>query len=133
MSYTGTQVYFPASTSADVVRAVLATRFADAKLTGPDSGLRLAFDDTKVIRVSRDDSSDVREEAQWHGAKAEPVIRDALARATQRYVIVPDDPRVDPDDVYNELLLVFEVLRGMPGAVGSDPFDGALYLDNPAQ
>ena len=128
MSYSGTQVYFPRSTSLGAIRDVLASRFPEAKLTANGGNFTLAFDGVKVIRVTQDAASHVPDEAKWHGEKAtDDATRAALHRAAYRVEIVPADPRADFDDMYNELLFVFEVLRDMPDAVGADPFDGALY------
>ncbi|MCY0987714.1 hypothetical protein OV203_11300 [Nannocystis sp. ILAH1] len=127
MSYSGTQVYFPPSTSFDAIGTALTTRFPLATRTASGSQVVLSFGGVKVVRVAHEAYDYVAEEAQWLGTNAAPDIRDALARATHRVVITPDDPAADPDDLYNELLSVFEALYAMPDAVGADPFDGSLH------
>ena len=127
MSYTGTQVYYPPSTTLDMIRDVLASRFPEALLSPRGDGLTLAFDARKVVFVSRDAADHVPEEARWLGERADAVTRSALEAATYRVEIFPKDPSADPDDMYDELLGVFEALHAMEGAVGADPFDGALY------
>jgi hypothetical protein len=128
VSYTGTQVYFPPSTSFDAVRDTLAKRVRSATLSASGGIIRLAFGGTKLIRIARNDASHIPDEAKWHASKAtDTSTRAALERASHRYEIEPADPRADPDDMYNELLSVFEVLHEMPDAIGADPFDGALY------
>jgi hypothetical protein len=133
MSYTGTMVYYPATTTFDAIRDTLARRFESAKLKASLEDITLAFGESKVIRIVRDVASHVPEEARWHGERAEPGPRAALDRAAYRVQIAPADPAADPDDMYNELLFTFEVLRDMTDAVGIDPFDGAVYFNAPAK
>lgn len=127
VSYTGTQVYYPPSTTLDMIRDVLMSRFPEATLSVGRGGLTIAFGATQVIDISLDAAEHVPEEARWLGESADAVTRRALDEATYRVEIFPKDPSADPDDMYDELLGVFEALHGMPGAVGADPFDGALY------
>jgi hypothetical protein len=133
MSYTATMVYYPATTTFDAIRDTLARKFESAKLKASPEDITLAFDERKIIRVVRDAASHVPEEAKWHGKRAEPAPRAALERATYRVEIAPADPAADPDDMYNELLFTFEVLRDMTDAVGIDPFDGAVYFNAPVK
>jgi hypothetical protein len=133
MSYTGTMVYYPATTTFDAIRDTLARKFESAKLKASPEDITLAFDKRKIIRVVRDAASHVPEEAKWHSKRAEPAPRAALERATYRVEIAPADPAADPDDMYNELLFTFEVLRDMSDAVGIDPFDGAVYFNAPVK
>jgi hypothetical protein len=126
-------VYYPATTTFDAIRDTLARRFESAKLKASPEDITLAFDESKIIRVVRDAASHVSEEAKWHGERAEPAPRAALERAAYRVEIAPADPAADPDDMYNELLFTFEVLRDMTDAVGIDPFDGAIYFNAPAK
>jgi hypothetical protein len=129
VSYTGTQVYFPAGTNFAAVRDALATSFPS--VTATPGQILVEVSDTKQIRVSHDTASHVPEEAKELAGRAESSIAAVLANATHRFEITPADPAADPDDVYNELLLVFETLRALPNAIGLDPFDGQLYLDAP--
>jgi hypothetical protein len=131
MSYTGTQVYVPAESTTKSVSAWLGAKLSGAKLATSERYIDVTLRGAE-IRLELDASPWVRQEAKELAAGAPKNVGNALRKTTQRFVIMPKDPGTEPDDVYNELLTVFEVLRTIPTGVGVDPFDGALYFDEGA-
>jgi hypothetical protein len=124
MSYSGTHVYLRAGESLATVIGWLAKRLPAARVT--DSGI-VSLDGAE-ISLHLDTHPCVREEVVEMAERAPAEVRPLLLQTTQRIVIEPTSRKIDPDDIYNELLRLFEVLRDMPDAVGMDPFDGAFYL-----
>jgi hypothetical protein len=131
MSYTGSLVYLPPKATLKTAAAWLEQlKGAKVKVTG--STLLLDFLGAS-LRLTLDDGPHVKDEARELSAMAPPAAATALCESTRRIEIVPDDPRIDPDDIYNALLLTFERLREMPNCVGLDPFDGTIYCEKPAE
>ncbi len=132
MSYTGTQVYLPPERTPGSVASWIASKLPGARvLTAPGSAIRVQLQGADV-RVALDNAETVRVEAKELAERAPANTRAALRRATWRLEVVPSNPRVDPDDVYNQLLVVFEAVREIPNGVGLDPFDGTFYFNEAA-
>lgn len=129
MSYTGSSVYFPPTMSLGSLVEALSAAMPKSKVTALDAQIDVATEKgvvSVVVDRAPHVSLEARELAELQQTPQQASL--ALRECTWRVEIVPASPRTDPDDVYNELLGVFEALCEHPGAVGHDPFDGAFHV-----
>ena len=126
MSYSGCLVYLPPDEDLATLAEWLGEKLTSAKTKVAAGAIEIVFSNGAGIRLALDQHPCVAEEAKELIARAPAAAKEALRASNQRLEIVPSDPRTDPDDVYNELLFVFEALQARPGCVGLDPFDGSV-------
>lgn len=128
MSYTPNQVYFPSATTFSAIEGHLAEQEWCSVQLSSASSIRVLVEGTE-IRLDANTASHVAIEANELQERAmSPHAKRCLGHAGWRVEIAPQDPRVDPDDCYNALLMLYESLSSMPGAVGLDPFDGSFLV-----
>lgn len=127
MSYSPSLVYLPSALQLDDVVAHLEAKCHPDMVSATSGGrIHLELDGAALLLFVDEDPVVVVEATEL--AETVPTQCASMLRAsTKRIEIGLADPRVDPDDIYNQLLLVFDVLCALPGAVGLDPYDGEVY------
>ncbi|MBN2492960.1 MAG: hypothetical protein JXR96_00110 [Deltaproteobacteria bacterium] len=126
MSYSGCLVFLPPGTTLESVADWLRLRLDRCQAEISGDAILFELDDAR-IRILLDRHPCVAEEAAELSERAAGPAAAALRESDQRLEIVPADPSIDPDTIYNALLVAFETLWAMPGSVGLDPFDGEIY------
>ncbi len=125
MSASPRLVYLSKKQTLAEVAAHLKEHFAKAKVEVAEGELTVHFAKWKIRIVDLQDSW-VKDEAKEHAGRCKDAKKRAtLKKSARRLELYEDD---DPDEEhYNDGLLTFERLVGLPGAVGLDPVTGEFH------
>ncbi len=120
-------VYLSKKQTLDEIAAYLKEQFDKSKIevAAEDGELSIHFANWKIRIVDLRDSW-IKDEAKEHAGRCKDAKKRAtLEKSARRLELYEDD---DPDEKhYNDGLLTFERLAGLPGAVGMDPTTGDFH------